>query len=420
MGQSDLKKRAASSQRIVLLLLFAATAINYLDRQTLSIIAPILHHQIGLTTIDYSRVVFIFLLGYMISQSLAGKVIDVIGTRLGLFLCVAFWSVVSILHGLVVGVISLAVLRLFLGLAEAGNWPGGVKAVSENFPPERRAFAVGVFNSGSTFGAIIAPPIVAGVAGIWSWRLMFVAIGLTGIVWVVAWHRLYRRPHVIPFQEAAVVADSTARRPFRQFFGERAVWGFMVGRFFADPIWWFYAFWLPEYLAHSRGFSLMQIGATAWIPFLFAGIGGWVGGHASDVLVRHGRPPVTARKIVMVISAILMFSGIPAFEVHSSTWAIVWISVVLFGYTSWASNILSLPADLFPSEEVGQVTGIAGTTAAFGGMLFTLATGWLAQNVSYGSVFVVSTGMIICSAIVIVVVVPRYRHGAPATHSPRG
>jgi ACS family hexuronate transporter-like MFS transporter len=419
MGLFEMKKRAASSQRIVLVLLFAATAINYLDRQTLSIIAPILHHQIGLTTIDYSRVVFIFLLGYMISQSLAGKVIDVIGTRLGLFICVAFWSVVSILHGLIVGVISLAVLRLLLGLAEAGNWPGGVKAVSENFPPERRAFAVGVFNSGSTFGAIIAPPIVAAVAGLWSWRLMFVAIGLTGVVWVVAWHVLYRPPHVIPFQ-AAVADDPTPRRPFRQLFGERAVWGLMIGRFFADPIWWFYAFWLPEYLAQSRGFSLMEIGTTARIPFLFAGIGGWVGGHASDVLVRHGKPPVTARKIVMIASAILMFSGIPAFEVHSSVWAIVWISVVLFGYTSWASNILSLPADLFPSEEVAQVTGIGGTTAAFGGMLFTLATGWLAQNVSYGSVFVVSTGMIICSAIVIVVIVPRYRHSSLVPDSHRG
>lgn len=411
------KNRTAASQRIVMVLLFAATAINYLDRQTLSIIAPILHYQIGLTTIDYSRVVFIFLLGYMISQSLAGKVIDIIGTRLGLFVCVAFWSVVSMLHGLVVGVISLAALRLLLGLAEAGNWPGGVKAVSENFPPERRAFAVGVFNSGSTFGAIIAPPIVAAVAGVWSWRLMFLSIGLIGMVWVIFWHVFYKAPYVIPYQQE-VPADPVPRRPFRQLFGERAVWGFMVGRFFADPIWWFYAFWLPEYLAQSRGFSLMQIGATAWIPFLFAGIGGWVGGHASDLLVRRGKLPVTARKIIMVLSAVLMFSGIPAFEVHSSVWSIVWISVVLFGYTSWASNILALPADLFPSEEVAQVTGIAGTAAAFGGMLFTLATGWLAQNVSYGSVFVVSTGMIICSAIVIVVVVPRYRHAALTPHSP--
>ncbi len=407
MEHSAIKERAGVSQRVVLALLFSATAINYLDRQTLSIIAPILQHHIGLTTIDYSRVVFIFLLGYTLSQALAGKVIDSIGTRLGMLLCVALWSMVSILHGLVIGVLTLGILRLMLGLAEAGNWPGGVKAVSENFPAGRRAFAVGVFNSGSTFGSIIAPPIVATVAAIWNWRLMFVSIGLLGIVWVLLWHVFYRPHQQAPLQPATL--GSAPRIPFRLFFRERAVWGLMVGRFLADPIWWFYAFWLPEYLAQSRGFSLILIGSTAWIPFVFAGAGGWLGGYASDVLVRRGVSTVRARKIVMAVSTLLMLFGIPAFMVRSSVVALAWISVVLMGYTSWASNILSLPADLFPTEEVAQVTGLSGTAAGFGGMLFTLATGWLVVKVSYGSVFIASCVMILCAATVIMMLVPESR-----------
>jgi MFS transporter, ACS family, aldohexuronate transporter len=403
----ELRDRTGVSQRVVLAMLFSATAINYLDRQTLSIIAPILHRQIGLTTIDYSRVVFIFLLGYTLSQTLAGKVIDSIGTGLGMLLCVALWSVVSILHGLVVGVLTLGLLRLLLGLAEAGNWPGGVKAVSEHFPPERRAFAVGVFNSGSTFGSIIAPPVVAAVAAFWSWRLMFAIIGLTGIIWVLLWHLVYK-PR-LPTLTRPAGASPVPLRGFRMYLRDRAVWGLMIGRFLADPIWWFYAFWLPEYLAQSRGFSLILIGSTAWIPFVFAGAGGWLGGYVSDVLVRRGMPTVRARKIVMAVSALLMLFGIPAFQVRSNVVALAWISIVLMGYTSWASNILSLPADLFPSNEVARVTGLSGTAAGFGGMLFTLATGWLVVNISYGSVFIASCVMILCAVAVIVTLVPQTR-----------
>ena len=407
MELSAIRERAGVSQRVVLALLFSATAINYLDRQTLSIIAPILQHEIGLTTIDYSRVVFIFLLGYTLSQVVAGKIIDSIGTRLGMLLCVALWSIVSILHGLVIGVLTLGALRLLLGLAEAGNWPGGVKAVSENFPAERRAFAVGVFNSGSTFGSIIAPPIVATVAALWNWRLMFVSIGLIGMVWVLLWHMLYR-PRV-PGGVRRVPAVADPRHTFRAYFHDRAVWGLMIGRFLADPIWWFYAFWLPEYLAQSRGFSLILIGNTAWIPFVFAGTGGWLGGYVSDLLVRRGVTTVRARKIVMAVSALLMLSGVPACEVQSNIVALAWISVVLMGYTSWASNILSLPADLFPSEEVARVTGLSGTAAGFGGMVFTLVTGWLVVHISYGSVFAASCVMILCAVTAIVMLVPSER-----------
>ncbi len=392
-------------ERMLLGLLFWATASNYLDRQALSVAAPLLRVQLGLSSTGYSRIVFAFLLGYTLSQTPVGKVIDRLGTRRGLLLCVAIWSIVTTLHGLVVGLISLGVLRFFLGVAEAGNWPGGVKAVSENLPPDRRAFGVGVFNSGSAAGALLAPPLVAALTGRWGWRSMFVVVGVTGVVWTVLWARHYPgRPTLAADSPAK---ERPARPSTRGFLREKAVWGLMVGRFFADPTWWFYAFWLPDYLAQRHGFDLTKIGQTAWIPFVFVGVGGWLGGYASDELVRRGWSKVSARKLVMGLSALLMLCGIPASQTHSSAVALAWISVILFGYSSWASNILSLPADLFRSEVVGQVAGLCGTSAPIGGMVFTLVTGWLVQRGSYGWVFVLSCGMILTAAGVIIRTIPN-------------
>jgi ACS family hexuronate transporter-like MFS transporter len=402
-------------QRIVLALLFSATAVNYLDRQALSVVAPVLAKQISLSSGEYSRVIFVFLLGYTISQALAGRLIDKTGTRLGMWLCVATWSVVSMLHGLSTGVVSFGILRFLLGMAEAGNWPGAVKAISENFPLSRRAFAVGVFNSGSTAGAILAPPLVSAVTASCGWRLMFVVVGLSGFIWIFLWSALYKGGGAVSRSESTV-GHARTNPSFRVHLRDKTVWGLMLARSLADPVWWFYAFWLPSYLAHSRGLSLVQIGHTAWIPFVFAGVGGWLGGYTSDALVRRGLAPVTARKITMSGSALLMLCGVFASRASSAAIALAWVSVVLLGFTSWASNMLSLPIDLFGSHEVGQVTGLTGTAGAIGGMAFTLLTGWLATNVSYESVFIVGSAMMICAVIVVALLVaPAHLRAAAAS-----
>jgi ACS family hexuronate transporter-like MFS transporter len=402
-------------QRIVLALLFSATAVNYLDRQALSVVAPVLAKQISLSSGEYSRVIFVFLLGYTISQALAGRLIDKTGTRLGMWLCVATWSVVSMLHGLSTGVVSFGILRFLLGMAEAGNWPGAVKAISENFPLSRRAFAVGVFNSGSTAGAILAPPLVSAVTASCGWRLMFVVVGLSGFIWIFLWSALYKGRGAVSRSESTV-GQARTNPSFRVHLRDKTVWGLMLARSLADPVWWFYAFWLPSYLAHSRGLSLVQIGHTAWIPFVFAGVGGWLGGYTSDALVRRGLAPVTARKITMSGSALLMLCGVFASRASSAAIALAWVSVVLLGFTSWASNMLSLPIDLFGSHEVGQVTGLTGTAGAIGGMAFTLLTGWLATNVSYESVFIVGSAMMICAVIVVALLVaPAHLRAAAAS-----
>jgi ACS family hexuronate transporter-like MFS transporter len=404
MFTSESKYSTRGYQHVVLALLFAATAVNYLDRQALSVVAPVLEKQISLSSVDYSHVIFVFLLGYTISQALTGRLIDKTGTRLGMVLCVATWSVVSMLHGLATSVLGFAILRFLLGLAEAGNWPGAVKAVSENLPPHRRAFAVGVFNSGSVAGAILAPPAVSAITAVWGWRIMFVVVGLSGFLWVFLWAAFYKGKAVAT---SGPTVPSVAAQSFRKYLRNKAVWGLMIGRSLADPVWWFYAFWLPNYLSHNRGFSLLKIGQTAWIPFVFAGIGGWLGGFSSDTLVRRGLSAVTARKLVMSCSAFLMLGGVLVSRSSSDAATLAWISIVLLGYTSWASNILSLPIDLFASRELGQVTGMTGTAGAIGGMAFTLVTGWLAKNVSYESVFVVGAGMILGAAIVVAILVTQ-------------
>jgi MFS transporter, ACS family, hexuronate transporter len=400
-----LRERFDHQAIMVVALLFFSAFINFLDRQTLSIVAPLLRDQFALSNIGYSRIVFAFLLGYAVSQTFMGTLIDRIGTRNGMLISVAAWSVAAMLHGLAAGFLSFCLARLFLGIAEAGNWPGSVKSISETVPQRHRAVAIGIITSGFFIAAVLAPPIVVGLVRAWGWRWMFGMVGFSGIVWTWCWAGCYGRNDSNPSQ----TANRPVRTPTLHYLRESAVWGLVGARFLADPVWWFYSFWLPEYLVRSRGFDLASIGHVLWLPFLFAAVGSAFGGYASGVLIRRGRFPVSARKIVMVIGAFLMLLGIPAFLAHRPLLAVSWICLVLFGYSMWAANILSLAADLFAPKEVGRITGLGGTAGAIGGMLFTLLTGWLVQKVSYSPVFVLASVMIFFAAACVIWLIPVKR-----------
>lgn len=394
-------------QAVVVALLFFSAFINFLDRQTLSIAAPLLRDQFAISSIGYSRIVFAFLLGYTVSQTFMGKLIDRIGTRNGMLIFVAAWSVAAMLHGLAVGFLSFCFARLLLGITEAGNWPGSVKSISETVQTRHRGVAIGIFSSGSFVAAVLAPPIVVGLVRAWGWRWMFEVVGISGVVWTWFWARFYRRgPNDSNLSQSPI---RPPRTPTLRYLRESAVWGLVIARFLADPVWWFYAFWLPEYFVRSRGFDLASIGRVLWLPFLFAAMGSVFGGYASGVLIRRGRSTILARKIVIVVGASLMLSGIPAFLARSPFMAVSWICLVLFGYSMWAANILSLAADLFAPQEVGRITGLSGTAGAIGGMLFTLLTGWLVQKISYGPVFVMASAMILFAAAAIVWLIPVKR-----------
>ena len=362
-------------------LVFLATVINYLDRQTLSVAAPVLREQFRMSNVEYSRVVFAFMLAYTIMNGVSGPLVDRLGTRLGYALCMAWWSVSAILHMFARGVWSLGVYRFLLGMGEAGNWPAGLKVVAEWFPEQERALASGMFNSGSSIGAILAPPVVAWIILRFGWPYAFLAIGISGLLWLAVWWPVYRTPAEVR-KEAA-----PAHVPFWQLLRTRFVWSFTVSKIFMDPAWYFYIFWFPEYLKRARGFDMAAIGMYAWIPFVVAGVGNLFGGAISAWLLRRGFSLTVARKGAITFCAVLMMSAIPAVLASRASVAIALVSVAMAGYTGVCANMLALTADVFPKNLVGSVYGLASMGAGFGGMIFSLVTGWVVDHYSYQPVF---------------------------------
>jgi MFS transporter, ACS family, aldohexuronate transporter len=393
-----------SMRWLMIALAFSATMINYLDRQTLSVAAPVLIEQFHMSSVAYSRVLFGFLLAYTIMNAVSGPLIDRLGTRAGYALCMAWWSASSVLHGFARGPLSLGVFRFLLGMGEAGNWPAAVKLVAEWFPAGERALASGLFNSGSSVGAILAPPLVAFLILRFGWPSAFFVIGALGFLWLLVWWSNYDLPSVAP----DVGTEQTgAVPPALALFRTRFVWSFTLSKVFMDPAWYFYTFWFPEYLKGARHFDLAAIGRYAWIPFLAAGFGNIAGGLVSGFLLRSGCSLTVARKGAVTLFAFLMTAGIPAVLVSSPWVSIGCVSLAMAGYTGALANMLALPTDVFPKNAVASVFGLASTGAGFGGMLFTLITGWLVDRYSYTPVFVVF-GLIplICAAILWTVMGP--------------
>jgi MFS transporter, ACS family, hexuronate transporter len=376
------------------------TIINYIDRQTLSVLAPTIREEFGMSNVSYSRVVTIFLLGYTISQALSGKVLDRIGVRRGFMLFVGIWTIASMLHATARNVIQLGIFRFILGIGEAGNWPGAAKAVAEWFPVRERAFGMSIFNGGSTIGAVVAPPIIAYVAINFGWRYSFFIGAALSLVLMTLWYFFYQAPAEHPNlseQERALIlsdqpstdsAEVVSRRPWASLFGYRQVWAVIAGRFFSDPIWWFLIAWLPNYLKSERGFSLALIGLLAWVPFLFADIGNLTGGYVSSLLIKRGWTVDRARKMVLGISALMVPLGVLGVVTSSSNAvAIASISVIAFAFQSWIVNIHTIPSDTFPKQDVGSVFGIGGTAAGIASMLFTLLVGYVVDEFGYTPVF---------------------------------
>jgi MFS transporter, ACS family, hexuronate transporter len=364
-------------------LAFWATVINYLDRQTLSVAAPVLLDQFHMSNTEYSRVLFAFLLAYTIMNGVSGPLIDRLGTRLGYGLCIAWWSAAALLHAFARGAMSLGVFRFLLGIGEAGNWPGGVKVVAQWFPERERALASGIFNSGSAVGAILAPPIVVYIIGKSGWPAAFALVGITGFVWLAFWWPIYRTP--AESRSAAAVAE---RIPVKQLLRSRFVLAFTFSKIFLDPVWYFYIFWFPEYLKRVRHFDMASIGKYSWIPFAVAGVGNFAGGFLSSFLLRRGFSVTVARKLSVTFFAALMLSAIPAVLTQEASLSIALVSVAMFGYTGALANMLSMPADVFPGGAVASVYGLASMGSGFGGMLFTLITGWVVDHYSYTPAFI--------------------------------
>ena len=382
-------------------LIFLATVINYIDRQTVSVLKTSISQDLGLSNADYAAIQNSFLLFYGISQIVSGRLYDVIGTRLGFVFSIVVWSGAALAHAAARSAMSFGVFRAMLGFGEAGNWPGAAKVVGEWFPVRERALGMGIFNTGAAFGGALSPPIIAWLATAYGWRATFIVTGTLGFIWLALWLLLFRSPGQHPWitaAERAHILDGASgtttgpswRPSWLHLLTYRQTWAVVMGRFITDPIWWLYIFWLPSYLQEARGFSLRQVGQSAWLPFLAAGIGALSGGYASGALISRGWSVDRARKAVMIVGALLTSAGILAMRASDPYAALGWMAVVLFGFQVWVNNLQTLPSDFFPNTAVGSVFGLGGAAAALASILFTWGTGHVVDALGYTPVFVVA------------------------------
>ncbi|HEY6852333.1 MAG TPA: MFS transporter [Terracidiphilus sp.] len=382
--------------------LFFSTVTNYISRQTFSVLAPLITAQYHLTHTDLAKILGAFQISYAITWLLGGIFLDAVGTRLGLALAVVFWSLINIFTGFATSVFGFASFRFLLGIGEGFNWPGASKTVAEWFPSQERSLAVAIFDSGSSVGGAVAALAIPLIALAFGWRSAFVLSGLLGFVWLLMWLRVYhpldRHPRVTPEEVSLIRAGqdvpaiSTERGPRRwiKLARDRNVWGIVLGRALTDPIWWFYVFWLPQYLSDARGFSLKRIALFAWMPFIAADIGNFTGGLISGYCIRRGVSVVRARTWVCTVSCLPILAGIPAAGVHNVYTALALICFALWGYASWSTMGLTLPSDLFPQDVVATVTGLSGLAAGLVGAVFTFAVGILVDRFSYALAFLVA------------------------------
>lgn len=366
--------------------LFVSTAINYINRQTLSVLAPEITKQFHLSHADLSQIFGSFQLSYAVTWLVGGILLDIVGTRLGLSVAVVWWSIVSVATSFANSAFSFGVLRFLLGIGEGFNWPGASKAVAEFFPARERSVAVAIFDSGSSVGGALAAVSIPWIALRFGWRSAFIFSGVLGLLWLALWLAVYPRG-------ARVKREAPVRSIYKDWLSllrRRETWTIVIGRSLTDPIWWFYVFWLPQYLSDARGFSLARIAAFAWIPFVAADAGNFAGGLVSGALIKRGMPVMRARKAVCVVSCLPLLAGIPAVLTANPFVSLALICFALFGYASWSTMGLTLPSDLFPAEVVGSVTGLSGFASGLAGTGFTLLVGTLVDHFSYFPAFVLA------------------------------
>ena len=396
-------------------LLFFATTINYIDRQVLGILAPQLQESIGWNEIEYSRIVTAFQAAYAIGYMLMGSLMDRIGTRRGFSFAVTFWSLAAMAHAFARTAFGFGVARFALGFGEAGNFPGAIKTVAEWFPKKERAFATGIFNSGSNVGAIIAPLAVPLIALNWGWEWAFILTGALGFIWLGFWLALYREPAEHPRVSKEELAhiqsdppESTVKIPWLSLLPHRQTWAFAMGKFMTDPVWWFYLYWLPKFLNQEHGLTLDKIGPPLVVIYLVSDAGSIIGGWGSSYFIKRGWSINASRKLTMLIAALAVTPIYFASQTDDLWTAVALISLATAAHQAWSANLYTLVSDLFPRRAVGSVIGIGGTMGAIGGMFVATAAGYLLQSTSsYVPLFIIAAVAYLAALLVIHLLTPR-------------
>jgi len=395
-------------------LLFVVTTINYMDRQVLSILAPTLQRELSWSESQYASVVYSFTLVYAFGFLIAGRWLDRVGVRRGFATAVVVWSLAAIGHAFARTTAGFSAARALLGLGESANFPGAIKSIAEWFPKEERALATGIFNAGTNTGAILTPLIVPWIALTWGWRWAFVVVGSLGFLWLFAWLSLYRSPSAHP-----PIRPSTPRVPWLRLLTFRQTWAIVAGKFLADPIWWFYLYWLPKFLDSTYGIKLAQVALPLITVYLIADVGSIGGGWLSSGLIKRGWTVNRARKTAMLLMALAIVPTALAPRAGSMWGAVLIVSVAAAAHQGWSANVYTLASDMFPPSAVASVSGIGGFAGAMGGVLFQWLTGRIldATGGNYASIFAVCGFAYVTAWTIIHFLAPRLEPADPSLRS---
>ena len=399
-------------------LLFAATTINYIDRQVLGILAPDLQRAIGWSEVEYGYIVVAFQAAYALGLPLFGRFIDRYGTKLGYTISILGWSIAAMGHALASSALSFGIARAFLGISEAGNFPASIKTTAEWFPKKERALATGIFNSGANIGAVVAPATVPFLAEHWGWGGAFIATGAIGFLWIIAWLLLYDRPdeskRVTKDEVDYILSDreevTPEKVPMSTILRHKEAWAFIIGKFLTDPIWWFYLYWLPKFLNSQYGLTLTNLGLPLIAVYMMTTVGSIGGGWASSRLIASGRTVNASRKVVMLVCALLV---VPIIFMSGSSdlWtAVFFIGLAAAAHQGWSANIFTLVSDSFPKKAVGSVVGLGGMAGSVGGMVFSMTAGYLLEwTGSYMTLFYIAGSAYLVALAIIQILMPKIK-----------
>ncbi|MEI6865344.1 MFS transporter [Flavicella sp.] len=396
----------------VIALIALATVINYIDRQALVVLWPSISEDLYPDkTVDerkeiYALISVVFMFSYAFGQSIFGKIFDKVGTRIGFVLSIGFWSISTALHALATGVLSFAIFRSLLGISEAGNWPGAAKGNAEWFPATERAFAQGLFNSGAAIGGIVAIPTIAFLTIYFSWQMIFIIIGLIGLLWLIPWLIIVKAPpknhpwlteleknYILAGQEEVEDNNkvSTEYNPsVRELLSRKQSWGVIIASAAIDPIWWLFVFWIPQYLSEVYNMDIKSIGIYGWVPYVGAMLGAWFGGLLAQNRLKAGWNVDKTRKIVITLGCVIMLPSLLALSNPGSPMAAVLImAAVLFGFQTAIGNVQTLPSDLFGKKTVGTLSGFSGTAAKLTGAGLIALVPILTVGGNYAPAFII-------------------------------
>jgi MFS transporter, ACS family, hexuronate transporter len=399
---------------ICALLLFGTTK-NYMDRQVLGVLKSILQSEFHWNEIDYSNLVFAFQAAYAVGMLVVGRLIDRVGTRIGYAVAMAFWSLASMGHAIGSSFTSFVVARSALGLGESAVFPASIKTVAEWFPRKERALATGIFNAGTNLGAIVTPLVVPWITVRWGWRAAFLLTGALGFVWLIFWLLLYRKPEEEPRLSKAELnyirsdpSPPITKIRWLSLIGYRQTWAFIAGKFMTDPIWWFYLFWIPDFLQRKHGVAFLRIGVPILVIYLMADVGSVAGGWLSSRLIHHGQSVNFARKITMLLCAACIAPIVFAYRVQSMWGAVLIIGLAAAGHQGFSANLFTLTSDIFPTQAIASVVGMGGMAGAVGGMLIAKIVGYTLQwTGSYMVPFLIAGLAYILALATIQILAPR-------------